>query len=171
MKRVTMLAIATGALLSTNVLIDSEASAQAAKNVVGTWTLVSAISEKDGTKSDTFGSGAKGVLSLDATGNYIISIIGADIPKFASNNRASGTPEENKAVVGKSIAHFGTYVVNDSDNTITFKPERATFPNWDGSEMKRSLTLSSDELKYTVAAASAGGTATVTWQRAKVRTQ
>jgi hypothetical protein len=61
----------------------------------------------------------------------------------------------------------GSYVVNDSDNTTTFKPERATFPNWDGSEMKRSLTLSGDELKYTVAAASAGGTATVTWQRRK----
>jgi hypothetical protein len=32
--------------------------------------------------------------------------------------------------------------------------------------MKRSFTVNADELTYSVAAASAGGTATVTWKRA-----
>jgi hypothetical protein len=35
--------------------------------------------------------------------------------KFASNNRNEGTPEENKAIVQGSIAHFGTYTVNEAE--------------------------------------------------------
>jgi Lipocalin-like domain len=97
-----------------------------------------------------------------------LTIIGADLPKFASNNRATGTPEESKAVVGKSIALFGTYSINPADKTLTFKIETATFPNWNATEQKRSLiTVSGDELKYMTAQASGGGTATVTWKRAK----
>jgi hypothetical protein len=105
------------AVMTLVCLAVQDAPAQSAKNVLGTWTLVSAISEKDGNKSDTFGAGAKGALSLDASGRYMITIIGADLPKFASNNRAAGTADENKAVVGKSIAHFGTYSVNEADKS------------------------------------------------------
>jgi hypothetical protein len=167
MNRMSKLAVAAASILLGGALSALDAFAQSANNVVGTWSLVSAISEQDGKKSDTFGPGAKGMLSLDAGGRYMIAIIGADLPKFASNNRATGTADENKAVVGKSIAHFGTYSINEADKTITFKMESVTFPNWNGTEQKRSLTVSGDELKYLVPAASAGGTATVIWKRAK----
>ncbi len=143
------------------------ALAQSASDMVGTWTLVSSITERDGKKSDQFGPGAKGMMSLDASGRFMLTIIGADLPQFASNNRATGTPEENKAVVGKSIALFGSYLVNPTDKTITLKIESSTFPNWNGTEQKRSvITVTGDELKYMTARASGGGTATVTWKRA-----
>ena len=146
----------------------STALAQSASDVVGTWTLVSSITERDGKKSDQFGPGAKGMMSLDASARFMLTIIGADLPQFASNNRATGTPEENKAVVGKTIALFGSYSVNSTDKTITLKIESSTFPNWNGTEQKRSLiTVTGDELKYMTARASGGGTATVTWKRAK----
>ncbi len=146
----------------------SGASSQSANDVVGTWTLVSSITEQGGKKTDQFGPGAKGMMIFDAGGRFMLTIIGADLPKFASNNRATGTPEENKAVVGKSIALFGTYSMNPTDKTITLKVDTATFPNWNATEQKRSLiTVSEDELKYTTARASGGGTATVTWNRAK----
>jgi len=67
------------------------ALAQTVANVVGTWTLVSSVIDRDGTKTDQFDSGAKGMLVLDANGRFMLTIIGADLPKFASNNRASGT--------------------------------------------------------------------------------
>lgn len=146
----------------------SGAFAQSANDVVGTWTLVSSITELDGKKTDQFGPGAKGMMSLDAGGRFMLTIIGADLPKFASNNRATGTPEENKVVVSKSIALFGIYSINLADKTLTLKIETATFPNWNATEQKRSLiTVSGDELKYATARASGGGTATVTWKRAK----
>jgi hypothetical protein len=143
------------------------AVAQTAKDFVGTWMLVSAITERDGNKIDTFGPNAKGVLMFDANGHYMITFIGANLPKFASNSRTSGTADENKAVVGSSLAHFGTYVVNEADKSLTYRIESATFPNWDKTDQKRSFVITGDELKYTVPAGSAGGTGTVTWKRAK----
>jgi hypothetical protein len=137
-------------------------------DVVGTWTLVSSIAERDGTKTDQFGSGAKGMLTLDPQGHFMLTIIGPDLPKFASNNRAAGTPDENKAVVSKSIAMIGTYSVNSADKTLIFKVDSASFPNWNGTEQKRLLASgSTDELKYITPTASSGGVGTVTWRRAK----
>jgi len=146
----------------------STASAQSSTDVVGTWTLVSSVTESDGTRTDQFGSGAKGMLTLDSDGHFMLTIIGPDIPSFASNSRAAGTPEENKAVVSKSIAMIGTYSVNAADKTLTFKVDRATFPNWNETEQKRLLASSDkDELKYITPTASSGGVGTVTWRRAK----
>jgi hypothetical protein len=138
------------------------------RDVVGTWILISSVTEKDGIKTDQFGSGAKGMLTLDVDGHFILTIIGPDLPTFASNNRATGTPEENKAVVSKSIAMIGTYSVNSADKTLIFKVDSASFPNWNGTEQKRLLASGNpDELKYITPSASSGGVATVTWKRAK----
>ena len=146
----------------------SNALAQSTTDVVGTWALVSSVTEKDGTRTDQFGSGAKGMMILDADGHFMLTIVGPDLPKFASNNRAGGTPEENKAVVSKSIAMIGTYSVNPADKTLTFKVDSATFPNWNGTEQKRLLSSGNkDELKYITPTASSGGVATVIWKRVK----
>jgi hypothetical protein len=53
-----------------------------------------------------------------------------------------------------------------AEGAIIFRVESSTFPNWDGQEQKRALTVSGDELKYTLTA-SVGGTATVVWKRVK----
>jgi hypothetical protein len=144
----------------------SNALAQSASDLVGTWTLVSSVTEKDGKRTEQFGSGAKGMMSLDADGHFMLTIIGPDLPKFASNNRATGTAEENQAIVRKSIAMIGTYSI--TDKTLTFRVESATFPNWNGTAQKRSIvTASRDELKYITPTASSGGIGTVTWKRAK----
>ena len=162
------LSMAAALAFQASVLSWSTAVAQTARDVVGTWTLVSSVAEKDGTKTDQFGSGAKGMLTLDADGHFMLTIIGPDLPKFASNNRAAGTPEDNKEVVSKSIAMIGTYSVNSADKTLTFNVDSATFPNWNGTEQKRLLKSGNpDELKYITPTASSGGVGTVTWRRAK----
>jgi hypothetical protein len=70
------------------------------KELVGTWTVVSSTLEKvDGKKTDLFGPNPQGRLIRDADGHVAYMVTRADLPKFASNNRAEGTPEENKAVV------------------------------------------------------------------------
>jgi hypothetical protein len=140
------------------------ARAQGTSDLVGTWTLVSSVTEKSGVRTEQFGPGAKGMLSLDGRGHFMLTIIGPDLPKFASNNRADGTPEENKAVISKSIAMIGTYAVEQK--TLTFKVETATFPNWNATEQRRNLVaVSTDELKYVTPTASSGGVGTVTWKR------
>jgi hypothetical protein len=143
------------------------ASAQSAGDIVGTWTFVSSINEQNGRKTETYGPGATGMMTLDAQGYYSLMIIGANLPKYASNNRTSGTPEEYRAIASRSNAHFGTYILDPHNKTITFKIESATFPNWNGTQQTRALTLKGDELQYAVAASGAGGSSVVTWKRAK----
>ena len=60
---------------------------------------------------------------MDANGRYVLAIARADLPKVASNNRTTATPEENKAIVQGSLTHFGTVSVNAADKTMTFKIE------------------------------------------------
>lgn len=158
----TLFAATVFAVLSTS------AWAQTVDDLRGTWTLISSVAEKDGTKTEQFGHGAKGMMNLDTSGHFMLTIIGPDLPKFAANNRVAGTAEENKAVVSKSIGMIGTYSVNSADKTLIFRVESATFPNWNGTEQKRLIvTASKDELKYITPTASSGGVGTVTWKRAK----
>jgi hypothetical protein len=137
-----------------------------AKDLIGTWTLVSVVTEQDGKKFDAYGPNARGSLVFDANGRYSVIFIAADLPKFASGNRTSGTADENTAVVAGSLAHFGTYVVGE-DNSFTFQIERATFPNWEGKNNKRSFVIAGDELRFTDPHASGGGVAATIFQRAK----
>jgi hypothetical protein len=140
------------------------AAAQSAKDLVGTYTIVSLSVDQGDKKVEPFGPNPKGLMTLDASGRYSIVLIRPGLGKFASKNRDTGTTEENKAIVTGSIAHFGTYTV--ADGAIVFRIENATFPNWDGQEQKRTLTVSGDELKYTLTS-TIGGTSTVLWKRAK----
>jgi hypothetical protein len=94
-----------------------------------------------------------------------LQICTAERPKFASNNRLQGTPDEYKAAVHGCNPHWGRYSV--ADGAIIFKVEHAMFPNWEGAEQKRAFRISGDELTYNVPAASGGGTAELVWRRAK----
>jgi hypothetical protein len=149
-----------------SILMGTGAFAQSASEVVGTWVFVSSVRDSAGGKINTYGAGAEGRMTLDGGGHYSITIIGANLPKFASGALFRGTAEENAAVLGRSNAHFGTYSVNMADKTLTFRTERGTFPNGDGTEQKRAFTQIGDELKYVIPLTN-GGTSVVTWRRAQ----
>lgn len=166
MTLVNKLAVVTVLLLGTT-LLPCTTFAQNASDAIGMWAFVSSLNEQNGRKTETYGPGATGVMVLGASGRYAITIIAAELPKFASNNRTTATADEAKAVVARSNAHFGTYSMNAGDKTITFKIESATFPNWNGTEQKRTLTIRGDELQYAVTASSVGGSSVVTWKRVK----
>jgi Lipocalin-like domain len=131
---------------------------QSAKDLVGTWTIVSA---------EAFGPNPKGLLIFQSDGRYSLMLMRADLPKYVSNNRAQGNPEEYKAIGAGSISYFGTYSVSGSD--LILRVEHSSFPNWTGTEQRRTnLTLTGDELKYTNTAPSVGGPpAVLVWRRAK----
>ena len=139
-------------------LCSSNAIGQSAKDLVGTWTIASA---------EAFGPNPKGLLIFEPNGRYSLMLMRADLPKYASNNRAQGTPEEYKAIGAGSISYYGTYSVNGSD--LILRIEHSSFPSWTGTEQKRTnLTLTGDELKYTNTAPSVGGPpAVLVWRRAR----
>lgn len=137
------------------------------EQVVGTWAYVSVDTVRpDGSRQPMFGPNPKGLAIFDGSGHYVLMTSRADIAKFESANRMKGTPEENRSVVQGSIAHFGTYTVDEAEKTITFHVVASTFPNWNGVEQKRPFVISGDKLKWTTSASS-GGTAEVVLRRLK----
>ena len=70
----------------------------------------------------------KGQYMFTDEGHFSINIVRPGRPKFASNNRATGTPEENKETVVGTISTFGEYMVN-SDGSINLEIVGSSFPN------------------------------------------
>jgi len=158
-RRNTLAAIAASLLLLSIAIPTGDASAQGAKQLVGSWTAVS---------SNAYNPNPRGMLIFTADGHYSLTLAKASLPKFASNSRVKGSAEENQAVVGGSITHFGKYTVNDKDKTITFHIESSTYPNWDGTTQTRPYSVSGDQMKYTVAVTSSGAKqGEVVWKRRK----
>ena len=154
--------------LATGFITPAFAQTTMPKELVGTWTMVSITLEKDGKKTDLFGPEPQGRLIRDADGHVAYMVTRADLPKFASNNRTAGTPEENKAVVQGSIFYFGRSSVNETEKTTTTHIEVCSFPNWIGAERESTYTINGDELDTTTSGSSVGeGTVHVVYKRAK----
>jgi Lipocalin-like domain len=137
------------------------------KDLVGTWTVVSVVAERDGRRFDSYGPNAKGMLVFDPKGRYSLIFIASGLPSFGSDIRSSVTADEAMAVVAGSLAHFGTYVVDEADRSLTLQVERATFPNWDGKSKRRSYVITGDELRFIEQYSSVGGPATTIFERAR----
>ena len=124
-------------------LTGSQASAQQKslrEQLVGTWNFVVAeVTAPDGKKSFPFGETPKGMLIFTAAGQFSQIHAASDLPKIASKNRLTGTPEENADIMRRSIWLFGTYDVNEEKKTVTFKIVSASFPNWQGEAQKRTI--------------------------------
>jgi Lipocalin-like domain len=165
MNRIMTLAVMA---LGLGMALPGSAAAQSAKDLVGTWTNVSNINIRpDGSRTESFGPHGTGVAIFESNGRYAVINLNPDIPKFASNNRAQGTPTENKAAVEGSIGHYGTYSVDMANKVINIKIEGSSYPNWTGTEQKRTIiSFAGDDLKWS-SPASIGGTSEVGWKRVK----
>jgi hypothetical protein len=140
------------------------------KHIVGTWELVSAVNEVDGKKvGDLYGPNPLGQFMFDRNGHFSMFLVARQgRVKFASNNRTAGTPEENKAAVVGFMGEFGTYTINPDSKSITLHIVANSFPNWDGTQQRRDIQFSGDEMNLIVAVASTGtGRAVITVKRIK----
>lgn len=119
--------------------------------IVGAWTLVVAeVVAPDGKKSFPFGETPKGILIFTADGRFSQIHVASDVPKIASNNRLTGTPEEYAAIMRRSIFVFGAYSINEEKKTVTYKIVAASYPNWQGETEERSIDkLTADEFVNT----------------------
>src|SRR5207302_2951545 len=82
--------------------------------IVGTWNFVVAeVTAPDGKKSFPFGETPKGILIFTADGRFAQFHVASDVPKIASNNRLTATPEEYAEIMRRSLSVFGTYTVDE----------------------------------------------------------
>jgi Lipocalin-like domain len=120
--------------------------------IVGAWSLLIDDAVKpDGTHAPNFGPNPIGIAMFAPDGHFSVAITRSGRPKFASNSRATGTADENKAVVTGSNAFFGSYALNEADKTLTLRIEGSTYPNLEGTTQKRTITslTAGDELTWT----------------------
>jgi Lipocalin-like domain len=120
--------------------------------IVGTWLLLIDDAVKaDGSHAPNFGPNPIGLAMFAADGHFSVAITRSGSRKFASNSRATGTADENKAVVTGSNAFFGIYTLNEADKNLTLRVEGSTYPNLEGTTQKRTVTslTAGDELTWT----------------------
>ena len=153
-------------------LTGSQASAQQKgllDQIVGSWNFVIAeVVAPDGKKSFPFGETPKGILIFTAGGQFAQIHVASDVPKIASNNRLTGTPEEYATIMRRSISVFGTYSVDEAKKTVTFNIVSSTYPNWQGEAQERTIDkLTADEFVNTNHAVAGGrGSASNFYKRA-----
>jgi hypothetical protein len=150
------------------VVVAGHAQAQTSKKqIVGTWSVVSVVNTVDGKQIDLYGPNPQGQTIFTRDGHFSTNIMRPGRAKFASNNRTAGTADENKEAMAGYIANFGTYAIA-ADGTLTLHIVGCSFPNWDGAEQKRRITIKGDELKWENATPSTGsGSVVIIMKRAK----
>ena len=154
MKFVRIFAALALVLTASQALTMSQASAQQKSlrdQLVGSWNFVVAeVVAPDGTKSFPFGETPRGILIFTAGGQFAQVHAASDLPKIASNNRLTGTPEEFAAIMRRSISVFGTYSVNEEKKTIIYKIAGSSYPNSEGEAQERTIDkLTADEFVNT----------------------
>jgi hypothetical protein len=155
------LLICTAALASSGAL--GQSGNAPANPFVGTWKVVSIL---DGDNAPVFGPNSRGMMILAPDGHYTTVQTRADLPRFVSNNRQTGTADENQAIVRGSLATFGRYSVDPAAGVLTMTVEGSTWPAWVGDEQKRKFTLQGDELRWqTITSGRPPGQ--VVWKRVK----
>jgi Lipocalin-like domain len=163
------LIIATLCLAGPLFWIGAAAPQSATDQFKGTWSLVSIrYVSPDGKTVEPFGPNAKGMLVFDGD-RFATQVMAANLPKFASNNRMVGTPQEFEAISRGVVAYFGAYDVNEADRILTLHIERSSFPNWEGIDQQRKFEFVGEELRYTAANSTANPaeSAQLVWKRVK----
>ena len=80
-----------GTLAGASAVCAKEKGGSLAKQVQGSWTLVSVSVEQDGKKIEPFGSQPRGFLIFTHDGRFLEILLRQNLPKFAGNNRMNGT--------------------------------------------------------------------------------
>jgi hypothetical protein len=164
--KLMQIALAALALAATG-----SAAAQGLRDrLVGTWDFVVAeVTAPDGRKSFPFGESPKGILIFTADGRFAQMHVAGDVPRIASNNRLTGTPEEYQAIMRRSLSVFGTYTVDEERKTVTYRIVSGSFPNWEGEAQTRTIDrLTAGEFVNTNPNVAGGrGSASNLYRRAK----
>jgi lipocalin-like protein len=170
MNRSNILKLSAIAALGLALLPGSAVSQQKPlkEQLVGSWAIVSNDNvAPDGTKRQLFGPNPRGIMILDANGRYALITVNPARPKFKGKTRLDGTPEENKAAIAGTVASFGTWSVDEATSTLITRVEGNLFPNDEGQEQRRLVTLAGDELKQVNLNPGSGGRAEIVFRRTK----
>jgi len=119
----------------------------AREQLIGTWKIISCkYRRSDGEVTYPYGKQPLGQLMYDSAGNMSSIIMRPERPKFSINDKFQGTPEEIKSAFDGFDAIFGTYEVDEENESVIHHGEGSLFPNWEGMVHPRFVKLSGKRL-------------------------
>ncbi|HTI89099.1 MAG TPA: lipocalin-like domain-containing protein [Puia sp.] len=140
-------------LLPIAILVFSLHAMAQSNPLIGSWRLIAADKIfPDGRQVPDYGSAPAGIAMFTSDNHYVVEIFKSERLKFASGNRSIGTTEEYKDAVLSTSCHFGTYVVDAANSTISFRIERSSFANYDGTTRTNPFSIRGDTLSWRVPA-------------------
>ncbi|MCX8254038.1 hypothetical protein RHAL1_03933 [Beijerinckiaceae bacterium RH AL1] len=158
-------------LLLSAILLTLSASVALAlgpDDVVGTWTLVSAVRKvvATGAESGLYGDHPNGTIMYGRDGRMIVLIVQDKRPKPAGV--ATMTDADRVALFKSMLAYSGTYAIEG--DTITHSISASWNEVWTGTKVARDVKRDGDRLIYTTkpAPASTDGqvsVVTLVWQK------
>jgi hypothetical protein len=149
MKKTIALFLALGSVLMVHAQKSKSLTSSFKQQLIGTWILISVDNiYPDSSRVHPYGDAPKGMLMFDKEGNYTMQILKDVRPKIASGDKNKCTPQENEALVQGSNSHFGKYLVDEANKTVTFIIEHAFFTNWEGTQRKLIYTYKNGTFKY-----------------------
>ena len=139
MSRLSTLTMSSITLLCLGATFPAAAESSLKQQLVGSWSLVQNCEEfQDGKKNcSPLGPNLKGLLMFDAN-SFSFQMIGGDRTKTS----------DPRTPVGPLVVYFGTYSTSDTDKTLTYHIERSSWPNFEGQDQKRIVTINGDEMSY-----------------------
>jgi hypothetical protein len=141
MKTWAAISVSACSFLMIGFLTPAQPAGSIRDQLIGTWVLVS-NSDKNSDGMPKWGENPKGSLIFEANGRYSFIIVRSDLPKFTAN--------------------FGTFTVDETKSSFTINIEGSVYPNLGGKSVTRTITaIGPDEVRYTNATASTGGSADV----------
>jgi len=124
--------------------------------LVGRWRLLSwSARDEDGEVTYPFGEKAEGTLVYTADGWLTVALAVGDRPNLSTEDLIGGSDDERAEAFSTYIAYSGTYEVEG--DVVVHRITMSLFPNWVGSERRRHVDLSADELVLTTPPMEVGG--------------
>jgi len=130
-----------------------DAQVPASNPFAGHWKLIAADKIlPDGSRVPDYGDEPHGIAIFTSDGYFVVEVFRDVRVKFASKDRAKGTPEEYKDASLSASCSFGTYSVDPATSKVTMKIDRSTFPNSDETTQVRAYELKGGILSWKVPA-------------------
>jgi len=114
--------------------------------LVGRWTLVSFETVGDRDVEYPIGRDVSGVIVYGEGGDMAVQIMQANRSIVASGDPSTATLSELSAAVNGYVAYFGTYSVDEDARVVTHHVRGSLFPNWVGTDQRRTIVLEGDQL-------------------------
>ncbi len=134
-----------GIIVAIGLTLPASGQSTLKDQLVGAWALVSC-------DTGPWCANTNGIQIFDASGHYATIAAPRGRPKFTvtkpNQPRDAYSAEDYKAAAVGLFANFGTWSVNEADKTITYHYDGALFPNVEGADVKISVSVSGDELKF-----------------------